>query len=240
MILEQLDRSMYENMRLAIIAAGYIPDRAAYATPALYKAAKVSLKASLADHQLIEIFGVGTSAARDEKSINTIFIKRVTEGIGDIGAYGVTKFVPKDVNGVTKFDKERYPSSTQDIVYEVRFVANTVKFERIIVGLIYKVFGTKKYIPLYLNSGSLDSETVLCLKQGDSDVSSTDVKEKVYQFVLQDIWVEEFETVKENIPRMTDITYGLGVTEETPEEIVIPETEIPADHFDESFDTGFL
>ena len=195
MTLEELDRSIYEAIRLKIVSVGRLPDIKLYENnPEGYTQAKNTLRDSLNDKTLIEVFGVGNSSSRDELINSRITINRGVIEEGNIGSFGVQEYILKDNQ---KFDKVVLPSNTEDVNYDIRIFCSTISQERLIKSIIYKALGQKKYLKSYLTE-----EVFLLTKVGDSNVSATNLTEIIIKYVASDLFLNESELIETDIPKM--------------------------------------
>ena len=113
--LEEIDRTIYELIRKRLVADGYLPDIANYRTEKDYIEAKKQIEAQKGF--VIELHGVGTPEARDERIICEITIDRKQIEAGMLG--GETPQFKKDQN-TGKFTKEKIPAICSDVRYEIR------------------------------------------------------------------------------------------------------------------------
>lgn len=209
---EQVDRTLFEYLRLGVVAAGFLPDVTAYGTAALYTAAKDTLRASLADKQLIEIFGVGASESRDEQSSSKIFINRTGFVKGGTGGFPATQYetivTGSGPSAVTSFNKYMLPAASKNVRYEVRYITNSVKFDRIIMQLIEDIFGDRGYLKTVEVSGStvtFTGQDILVDQENFVDVSSTDLIERVFYYIVPDVWIQNARVVTANIVPMSTV-----------------------------------
>ena len=115
MKIEEIDRGIFEAIRLLLVSEGLLPDITLYPdTPtglANYLAAKETLKASIFDNEIVEIKGVGASYKRGKKVTSTIFVDRTGEDKGDVGGFAVSDFdeyQTEDPEPETRFNKSSY------------------------------------------------------------------------------------------------------------------------------------
>lgn len=221
---ENVDRTLFELLRKGVVAAGYLPDVSLFAgNPNGYKAAKLALQNSLPDKQLIEVFGVGSAEARDEKIVNKIVINRKREKQGTMGGFPSMRFTEyKNGLGQNRFKKEFLPAYCKDVEYEIRFITNSTKYERVLSNIMDTVLGLRAYSKIYDNTGAqIPDEEILIEQTGDLDVSSTKLVERLFMYTVPDVWLQENKLIQDNIVPMTTVSLGV-----TPEPAITPDTTI--------------
>lgn len=211
MTLETVDRTIFEALRLALVAAGLLPDQTLYSTAAQYTAAKTALRATTASNQLIEIFGVGAPDPRDEKSVNKIVIDRVGYAKGGIGGFPA-QFFEKVVTGPTTYTYDKYlmPSESKNLSYTIRCISNLVYYERIMLQIIDQVFGGRGYIKSVVDAGggviTLTGDPIMVDLITMLDVTATSEKETLYTYTVPDVWITDPKKISTNVPPMSTVT----------------------------------
>lgn len=219
--IESIDRTIFEYTRLAVVAAGYLPNVTSYATASLYKSAKDAMRASLPDKQLIEVYGIGAAESRDEKTVNKIIIDRIGFIKGGTGGFPATKYEQTGSGAGATFKKFMYPAASKNVRYEIRYITNSAKFDRIIMQLIEDTFGDRVYLKTVQVSGStvtLDGQEILIDQTNFVDASSTDLIERVYTFTVPDVWIQEFKQIGGTIVPMSTVHVDMYYNDATMED----------------------
>lgn len=204
--LEEIDRTLYNIIRKRLVELGYLPNIEDYDTEKAY----IKAKKDIEDEKgfVIEIHGVGTPEARDESRVCEITIDRKDVAVGDLGAYPAHQF-KKQSDG--KFTKELIPPMNSDVVYEIRVFTNSVAKERIVTEILYGLFNHRFYYAITEEYNENDDKTILVVSGGDVDVSSTDVRERVFRYIVEGVWLGSPTIVRRDIVPMTSVIFTLGV-----------------------------
>jgi len=211
---DKYDRSVYERIRLKLVALGYLPDITAYATITLYDAAKETLKLTLPYKKVTEVFGIGMWRAKSCIEPNMIIISRKSETKGSLGGFPEVGFVKK-LDG--NFDKVQYPRHTKNLMYDIRVITSDIYWERVLTTLIEEVLGTEDYLPMVdPTTGAPLAEAYMMLQTANLDMSSVEFLERMYKYTLKDVFVTEAKIIRANIPPLTRIDFGLIVEPHIP------------------------
>lgn len=212
---DELDRTYFELLRREVVAQGLLPDIRTMATKAEYTAAKDTLRTALGldSKELVEIFGVGSSAAQGEKTKSKIVIRRRATDSGNTGG-GQIEYVPYTVDGVQKFKKFQYPDMTKDVTYEIRSIGGSREMEVIMTNIIYKVFGSRRYITTLAEDGNFGDKSFLSVYNGDMDMSMKDQEfvERLFRFTAPDIFVDELTLISDTIVPLTTVSWTIKAT----------------------------
>lgn len=212
MQLSEIDRAVFENIRLELVRINLLPDINLYATATDFEAAKEVLRQLQADKQIAEVVGIGSPYDRSEQTTARITVDRKKESPGTIGGQGATQHEMYNPSlGVTRFRKTMFPVSTKDILYEVRLLCNSVAKERVLQGVLNKALGTSKVLLGVDENGDRTSESFV-LRRGigmNMNIISNNF-EWMFQFTAVDVWVEENELVYDNIVPLEQVLIGLS------------------------------
>lgn len=222
--IHEIDRTVYERLRLALVASGYLPNITSYSTETEYTNAKSAIH--LSKGGVIEVMGVGAAESRDAKQSTKIVIDRKGADIGTIGGFPATQF---EKVGDT-FTKRNLPDTTMDLNYDIRVISNSVKFERIATEAILAAFGMRKYIPITVEYNQDSKDVILMNFKGDVDVSAAGMRERLFKYSAMDIWIKMYDddVVRANIPPLTSVSFqvsisGLSGTEDSKETVLTVE-----------------
>ena len=241
---DELDRTFYEVLRLELVALGYLPDITQYTVESDYAAAKEAIVTS--GKEVIELFGVGASIARDEKTNSKITIDRKSGGSGTIGSSGLFYYEPYTDGTQRKFRKMAYPDQTKNIRYEIRTIAKTRAYEVIMQDILYNLFDQKKYLnTIDVNTELFTDKKFLVKYEGDVDVSVVRYKERMFSYLVPDIYVNNPKVNRSGIVPLTSVGWCTKLVSSQAE--FIPANvqgavclEESGDFLPEDFDNSFL
>lgn len=213
---EQLDRTIYEHIRRELVTAGVLPDRKLL-TAKQYAIAKQALKTA---GNLIDVFGSGSSEARDRKEVDRITILRKNTQRGSLGSKGVFYFeAQKDVDdNIVGYTKTKPPTGNKNVIYEIRIIAVTAKSERIMITAVNDALGYGDYInivdPITLE-GIEDKMEFLAIA-GDVDVSTTDFMERLITYQFTEVWVDASKVISTTVKPILEVHWNNTFPEGTP------------------------
>lgn len=207
MTLAQLDRTIFEYLRLELVLAGYLP---AYPVTGVLDGQE--WEAALLAHTgtLVEIFGVGVPTNRGSKEGNRIVINRKTMEIGGLG--GNTTYFEKNEpnNPLSTFTKRIRGLQSYNVFYEIRSVSADVKTDRIITELIIKVLGAGRYLAMFKDGPNVlrefDTNRLLLRWNGTADIRATDQLEQMHKYYFEDVWIGEDQILNAAVPPLTKIS----------------------------------
>ena len=220
MIIQTVDRSITEHLRRRAVELGFLPDVTLYSSSVDYAAAKEDLKVTNNLKSIIEVYGIGASETRDDKSDAKIFLDRAGEQVGTVGGWP-EEFYTKNIDGT--FNKYRMPDMSYDVMYEIRTITTNTQIDRTMDSIIRRVLGARKYFKLIDANGVDTNVVMLALFKGSADVSGDGYLERVYKYEVNQVWLEEPELLAENIPAL--ISYAANII--PTDLIVVPEPPPP-------------
>jgi len=220
MIIQTVDRSITEHLRRRAVELGFLPDVTLYSSSVDYAAAKEALKITNNLKSIIEVYGIGASETRDDKSDAKLFLDRAGETVGTVGGWP-EEFYTKNIDGT--WNKYKMPDMTYDVMYELRTITTNTQIDRTMDSIIRRVLGARKYIKLIDANGVDTNIVILVLFKGSADVSGDGYLERVYKYEVNQVWLEEPELLAENIPPLTSYDANIIPTEL----IVVPEPPPP-------------
>ncbi len=203
---EEIDRAIYEQLRLAVVAAGFLPDITLYNTQNAWIAARNALRTSLPDGQLIDVFGVGAADDRDEYTLSKFIINRTDETNGNIAAGGYEW----ERNG-NVFKEQYTPQYSTDITYEVLFNAPNTRYERIMSNIMNATFSKIKQLSACNEDGTFDQTKKFYIKLFQKfDNSVAQYTQKTYIFRVEAVFLlTETTSIIENISSITSIDFKI-------------------------------
>lgn len=205
--LEDIDRAIYNKLRIGLVDLGLLPDVAAYTGDvAGYNAAKSALP------NVVEIFGVGSGLSRNEMNISHVTVNRVNMSQGSLGAGPVTNFVEyENGTGDTRFKKVKHLAATKNLQYEVRLFTDSTYIERVVSSLILDSLSTVAYIHTYDDIDVVSENCFFLKNDGDVNMSTPEWMEWQYRYTAQDIWIGSETIIRDDIVPMTSVVPVLEV-----------------------------
>lgn len=196
-IWEVIDRSIFEVIRLKLVAEGYLPDITLFdtSTPSGLQAWKDAIDTIIADKGFyIQLYGAGSNQSKNDKSTPRIVYIPRRIFPGDLGG-NPERIYTEDVNGNT-FSSTVRPPQTSEFQFDISLVSKRSREERVLNAIMGDIFSKRAYIPFYTNTGdpNLD-QSFFCTQYSFRDQPNVDfgLMEKVYSYQAVDIWDKEFE-----------------------------------------------
>lgn len=211
MLLEKVDRSIYEYLRRKVVGLGYLPNIRDYDTPEEYQAARATLSATLNSRgeRMIDVYGVGSWESRGEKTDCKFTVERRDMSSGKLGFSGIPVYteVRGNAGDLTGYKKGQMPDKTVNIEYEVRYMCTTVKMERILLAILDVVFGKGSRSMKGVNEeGDFIEEDFILIYNGTADVRHREFIEGFVRLTASDIYLEnQFKDVDIDVPMLTEI-----------------------------------
>lgn len=200
MTLESLDRTLYLAIYDKIIDGNHDVDKRLFTSQSEYVQARKNLLdsfGSIGDNQIIYIYGVGPSEKRDETKTTKIVIDRVSSNPGELSSFPEVQLCPNEND---KFNKVQEPRGSEDIVYDIRIITSSTKYERICQNIIYQALGSHiKYLE------TLEGDSIELMRDGFSNASATRLLEYVIRYTAKNVFLEQSTIIQEDIPVLEKI-----------------------------------
>ena len=161
------------------------------------------MKESLPDKTIIEVFGIGNSQSRQEKTDCKITVDRLGIKEAGIGIYGGIKYIKY---GDT-YDKVQQPTKAYNIDYEVRIISTTARFDRILNGIVLNSLGNM-YIS-HIENGTESADKFLLDFNGAVDITKDVFIERVFRYTAKDVYITEEEVLQRNVPQLIEIVANI-------------------------------
>ena len=221
-----IDRSIYEAIRLEVVAQGYLPDITLFDTTTVpgRDAWNTALQHIVDTNGFyIKVFGAGSSHSKFQKTVPRIVYlpKRVFPG--DLGGNPDAVYAS---NG-NLYDASVRPPQTSDMQFEVSIVSNLASQERVMNGILGNVFSKRNYINFYTNVGDENDQVFFTRQYSFRDVPDTafGLNERIYAYEAKDLWDRENAPLPQ-VHRLDEITVEtrLGDDENEPPDdtLVVP------------------
>lgn len=207
MTLEQLDRTIYEALRVETVGQGYLGDWTTVSGATIedkrtdMKILNDAIKAN--NRKIIEVMGVGSGSDRGTRKECTITVDRVSISEGSTINTNVIAYEKQEDN---TFEKFKYPDSTAIVSYEVRVFCKTTEYERILQTIVTKALGRRRMLKaLDSSTRTFIGEDFLLEFNGAVNVTSADYIEWLFKYQAVDVYIEEPEIVDANVPPLTEV-----------------------------------
>lgn len=216
---DEVNRAIYNALRLELIQRGYLPDIKPFSATddkAGWETARAAVKADKG--AIIDVFGHGAEVDRDEKQVPRIVVTRKGDDRGTIGGYPATYYEEYMVGEQKKYRKKFYPDESKTLNYEVAVVTDNDNpvTDSYLSGLIAKVLGAKRFIPVYNSALELiPNKGLFLMYAGEMDYSKGNYIERAYRYRIMDVFVAEGAAINEGIVPLTTVTFGLQVVNST-------------------------
>lgn len=208
--LQEIDRIFYEYLRLKVVELGYLPDKLLYANKQAYDTARKGIK--LSGKELIDVFGHSTEENRGETTLNRFVVCRLTSEAGSMGGSPATYFERyTDALGKIKFRHKYYPEQSRNLNYEVRLICGSGVYDSLMSGIIDEALGYRRYLKTILPDRGVSLADIFVERNGEVDISGCGYIERIYRYEANDVFVQAGELIRENIPVLNTIDYGIFV-----------------------------
>lgn len=220
---EEIERTLFEFIRLRLVAMGYLADVSAYQPPSganqtAYEAALQAIRAG--GKEVIEPYGIGGNEKRGEKRVNKIWINLRQLNTGSVSLWGES-LDPNSGNPLV-FDRTFFASSTSNCIYDIRSSCDKSEYDRICTQAILQGLTASRVgqaFPIVRNDGTQDGTRWILVRL----INSTDIRqpqffERLYTFEVQDVWLDAWGYVPyiTGIPQMTEQTVNVVLPQESP------------------------
>jgi hypothetical protein len=202
-----IERSIVERLRLAAVAAGYLPDQTAYPNITDYRTAITAIANGAAGFA-VEVFGHSNSQDKGIKKVPRIAYIPGRVVPGDVGLEFTATYEPVyegegDLRVLTQWLKKKIPMETGDFQFEIHIVTETAEQHRILNHIFHKALGMRRFIPLYNDLDQLFFVEVIGFY--DTPDTTQGVTETVYNMQAKDLYVYEGDTLG-TIAKIAQIT----------------------------------
>lgn len=205
----RVERSIFEAIRLRLVANGYLPDQAdpRYNDPStaegLWEEDVAAIETAM--NFAAEVFGHGSSLEKGNKKTPRLAIipRRIMPG--DIGTNIAGGFSPDPLN----------PDNTQKLIpslqsanyhIDVNIVPGSADEDRVMHAILGEALSTLKYIPMYDNP----TEVFLIRQFNFYDLpdNKNGISEKSYSYEIPDLYLYEGKVISD-VPLITQITVNM-------------------------------
>ena len=220
---EEIERTIFEFIRLRLVAMGFLADVAAYqpsnpANKAAYEAALQAIRTG--GDEVIDLYGVGSNEKRGEKRVNKLFINLRQSNPGSVSVWGES--LDPNSGNPNVYERRFFSSSTSDLILDVRSVCDKTEYDRICTQAVMQgitASRTGQALPVVLNDGTQDGTRYILVRFVNStDIRTPQFLERLYTFEVIDVWLDDWGYVPyiTGIPQLTEATANAVVNDETP------------------------
>lgn len=199
--LKQIENGISEVIRLRIVANGYLPDVTAYATDALYQAARDVIIAS--GKSIIECFAGGSYISNQDVKSNDIIISRYGKDPAATGTIPTLQY--EKVDGQPEYTKNKSPEGFFDITYKITYICYNENDADIIETIIHESLGTRRVLNA-LNDDASIAGTFRFEYRNFIELNSKDYIERVFYYETTNIDLLGDEAFN-NVPEMSDFEF---------------------------------
>lgn len=211
-IQQLVERSLFEALRKQCVEFGYLPDVSLFQnSPSEYQ----RFQTALTDIQTqkgfaIEVFGVGSSQAKQLKKVPRIVILPHNVLPGSLGG------APDIFYSIDQGNSERYearvtPPQTMDYSYAIHLIWNTAEQLRVLTSILGLSVPKRGYVPIYNNV----NERFFVHNIGHNQYSETmeGIHDNAYIFEITDLFDTDDRVIRTNIAKINqvDVEINRGV-----------------------------
>ena len=214
---KQAERSIFEAIRLEVIANGFLPDITASIDANTWELARAALKATLIKPEgLVDVFGVGSPEGRNEKLMHRIVIDREGSVPGTIGGAPSVGF---DVTGGTEgqagatYKKVMLPTLSEDVTYEISIITNHITMDRIMRAIVKNVLKNRYYLQTVDDNGDLDGNAIFIEFLSEMSKTVGEDMHRSLRYVVYDLYDENDVDIRTGIKSMDTIGFEITPTE---------------------------
>lgn len=216
--IEQIDRAIEWTIMDEVIAKGYWPDKRAFITANDkdgYNAAIAAMSSK------INVFGVGNFKDRKDLETNNIIIDR-NNGLGD-GTIGFSDPYRFELKANKKWKKIYSGEGSSNVEYEIRFVCDDITLDRALTMIMQEAIGQRKFLHGINEDLTEIEETFFIERNGPpGDVSDKDYLERVFRYIVKDVFIDVDKIVEDDISPMTSMTPALNIDDPNGPDVQYP------------------
>lgn len=214
-IQERIERSIYEAIRLQLVAGGYWPDETLVDYSNNTTAWENAIKAITASKgSAIEPFGSSQSFSKKTKATPRIVIIPRRFMPGDIGN-PVSPVIVASEDNPGFYSEVVLPQLTVDLFLDINLVSSSAKQERILNAILHAALGTRRYLKFYDQA-----DKKFFIKQYNYyDIPDPDqgIEEKVYCYQVCDLYLEPTQVNIPVVPTIKEITIETALAKLNPQ-----------------------
>jgi len=208
---ENLERSIFETIRLELVDKGYLPDITDTVRYPQSSSGMANWNSDLNTIKndkgfYIELYGTGIGESKGIKSTPRIVIESDNFLPGALGGDPLKSFIWNTDNN--NYDVYITPPQSVDFYINFRLVANSIKQLRILNSLLAISIPRRAYIKFIYDSTK--SFFIRYLNYYQEDQESSGVLEHVYAYEIPDCWDREDNNL-ESIASINELTLNINL-----------------------------
>jgi hypothetical protein len=203
--LTQIDRGIFEALRLALVEANYLPDILVHTTENDYNNALQTIKSN--GKIPVNLYGVGSWKAKQKLQFNTIIIERKERNLSPLGYRGMS-ITSKKINGIG-FETKKIPFETTELKYNIVLVCEDVKNERELHSIIMNTFDVFKELKGLNDDGSFTEDTFLLMGGNVINTSDADIIEVQFRYKTSELILLDIKTLDGNVAELQNINIDI-------------------------------
>jgi len=204
---ERIQRSIYEAIRVELVARGYLPDISDNLLYPNTKAGQEAFQQAMSDITdargfCVELFSTGALKARGLKKVPRIVIQKGRLLPGDIGSSVGNSYQPDGAGG---FIKVELPPHSTNMFLSIHLVSNEEGQDRVMNNVIGNAISVRRYLPLLDAVEFTDRFLILQVGYNENNDMDEGIMERIYEFSVPDLYITEKKEVG-IISAITEIT----------------------------------
>lgn len=207
-LIQRIERSVFERIRIGIVDAGYLPDVLNYdltnqTDRNQYKVDQAAIVANLGFS--IDIYSRSGFKSKGIKKIPRIVIEWKRYVSGDIGADIAPFYVPANGDPLSpdSYLKKVMPHIASSSQFQIRIITNEAIQERVIIDILSNTLGRRGSIPFYDESTDFIFIRQTGYMENPEPAENTD--EKIYMYEIPDIFEIDATILATGIVPITEI-----------------------------------
>lgn len=180
-----IDRTIYENLRIKTVNAGYLPDIDSFERTQQGKQQWLNALQNVENEKgfIIDIFGVGASIDRGELATCRMIVMRLE---GKNGTLQNTEY--QNTEGGYRKVAVKY---SRNLSYEIRTICRTAEQEQLLNDIVESAFsGVFKYLPVNSGRGLPSTLGFKIFRMNDYNVTVYDHIERRFTYSVKDVFID--------------------------------------------------
>lgn len=202
--LAQIDRGIFEILRVALVQSGFLPDILVHTTQNAYQIALQAIKTS--GKIPVNLYGVGSWNAKEKLKFNTIIIERKERNLSALGYRGIPITTQKSTG---EYQTQKLPYETAELKYNITLICEDVQNERLLQSLIMQTFDSFTEIKGVNDNGSFTENTFLFFNENIINTSTADMIEIQFRFKTSELILIDLKTLDNNVAPLQNINIDI-------------------------------
>lgn len=196
---KNIENGLFRALNLELAERDHFPDLSLIADKTAFDTAIAALKSG--GNTIIGLKNVTTPDNKDNDHYNIINIERVGAYNGRYGK-NIKFFVQQgeetpDEN--TLYDLHELKGRVHDVEYALRIITKDNDVDIAVNEVINTALEDRSYIKSYDDSWT-EGQEFLVRYQGEVNVSGSDYIERIYTYMVYDVWEHDSKIIRQNVP----------------------------------------